>query len=133
MIPAEPTPEQIRALVEACPQAELSADTVAMREPIFWSGVTDELPEGHPLYWTTIYCVRCQQMVHGTPNENMQPWAETGRGPYCLPCFTAAWDEVEPEEWALHNDGEALPICEGCGRRIEPDDEPHTFCYPGQP
>lgn len=25
----------------------------------------------------------------------------------------------------------SLPICEGCGRHIEPTDAPHTFCYPG--
>ena len=25
----------------------------------------------------------------------------------------------------------ALPICDGCGRRIMPADLLHTFCYPG--
>lgn len=82
-----------------------NAETVWMQEPIFHSGITDQLPEGHPLAWESVYCVRCRQMVHGVPNENMQPWFETGKGTYCLPCFAAAWDEVEPEEWALDNDG----------------------------
>jgi cell division protein FtsB len=32
MIPEEPTSEQIQSLVDACPQADLSADDVAMED-----------------------------------------------------------------------------------------------------
>lgn len=80
------------------------ADTGVMREPIFHSGITDELPEDHPLAWQSVYCVVCRAMLHGLPNENMDAWMETGRGAYCLNCFAHDYAEVEPEAWALHSD-----------------------------
>jgi hypothetical protein len=78
------------------------ADTIVMREPIIHSGITDQLPADHPLAWESVYCVKCGQMVHGIPNENMRPWVETGKGAWCLEDFTAAFaEDNDPEPWAL--------------------------------
>jgi len=70
-------------------------------EPLIHSGVTDTLPEGHPLVWTTVYCYGkgCRETLHATPNENMQTWVETSKGNYCLPCFTASDQADGYEGW----------------------------------
>ena len=57
------------------------------REPLLHTGITDCLPADHPLAWATVYCQECGAMVHGTPNENMCNWVETGKGAWCLQCF----------------------------------------------
>lgn len=79
-----------------------------MTEPLLHSQITDGLPEDHPLAWTSIYCVKCGEMVHGIPNENMRAWVETGRGAWCLEDFSAAFsDDDNQEAWALSEGGPA--------------------------
>ncbi len=59
-------------------------------EPVIHSHITDELASGHPLAHETVRCVSCDEVVHAENNECMQTWVETGRGPYCLPCWIAS-------------------------------------------
>ena len=72
-------------------------------EPRIWSQITDTLPDGHSLAGRTLYCQRCEQMVHASNNENMQTWVETGHGPHCLMCFAVIERAVdlEAEGWGL--------------------------------
>jgi hypothetical protein len=66
-----------------------------MFEPRIWSGITDCLPDGHPLQWENLYCQTCQASVH-VGNECMTDWVETGKGIYCFPCFVEAVKVVTP-------------------------------------
>jgi hypothetical protein len=74
-----------------------------LREPLLHTGITDALPDDHPLAWTTVYCdwPRCGAMLHAVNNENMQPWIEAGNGSYCVHCFGTMAEETEPETYAL--------------------------------
>ena len=73
-----------------------------MREPLLHSGVTDCLPEDHPLAFTSVNCRGCGCMVHAVNNECMTSWLETGRGPHCLECFTAVFGVAEDDTaWGL--------------------------------
>lgn len=72
----------------------MEGDT-AVTEPLIHSGITDTLPQDHPLAYEPVYCdscSRCATMLHASNNENMQTWVEISgtskwRGNYCLPCF----------------------------------------------
>lgn len=63
------------------------------QEPQIHSHATDVLPEDHPLAWTTVFCKRCDLMLHAFNNECMSTWVETGRGNYCIRCFVSVADE----------------------------------------
>jgi hypothetical protein len=77
-----------------------------LREPLIHSEITDELPDEHPLAYTTVECARCGQQVHAFNNECMQAWVETGQGNYCLICFVALFSaEAEPTIWGLRGEG----------------------------
>lgn len=78
-----------------------------LREPLLHTGITDVLPDDHPLAWTTVYChnTQCREMLHAGNNENMQPWVESGCGHHCLHCFADITDAYEPEVYALPGDG----------------------------
>lgn len=56
-------------------------------EPIIHAGIEDCLPEGHPLAHETVRCEACDEQVHASNNETMQPWVEGGLGAFCLACF----------------------------------------------
>ena len=66
-----------------------------MREPLLHTNITDELPWEHPLAREALWCKRCDAMLHASNNECMQPWVETGGGPFCVPCFAAVYDETD--------------------------------------
>jgi len=66
-------------------------------EPLFHSGITDELPEDHPLAQEGIFCQVCREMVHAGNNENMQPWLETDSGAYCPLCYMKKWWQYNDE------------------------------------
>jgi len=76
-----------------------------MKEPIIHSHITDILDEDHPLADTTIYCDKCKEMLHASENECMQSWIETGKGNFCLTCFSKMILIMEynvlEEEWGL--------------------------------
>ncbi len=65
------------------------------QEPLIHSGVTDVLPEDHPLAYTSVCCDNCSYhgtLLHYAINENMQTWVEIlgegkWQGNFCLPCF----------------------------------------------
>ena len=65
-----------------------------VEEPVFHSYITDALPVSHAWATETVDCEACGVMVHAFNNECMQPWMETGAGPYCFPCFVALWNDV---------------------------------------
>lgn len=100
-------------------------DAAVEIEPRIWSGITDCLPDDHPLAWETLSCSTCGTMVHAANNENMDTWVETGRDVFCLPHFVEAvrsGDQPEGRE-VFYCFGEG----EGWGLKIEPkiDDESH--------
>lgn len=72
-----------------------------MRDPKLWSHVSDYLPFGHPLACEQVTCGACGVLVHAGNNECMQTWVETGKGAYCLACFTKATETVVEDEWGL--------------------------------
>jgi hypothetical protein len=77
-----------------------------LREPLIHSEITDELPDEHPLAYTTVECARCGVMVHAFNNECMDTWVETGQGNYCLGCFAQLFGAAdEPSDWALRDEG----------------------------
>jgi hypothetical protein len=59
-----------------------------VREPRIHSHVTDRLPESHPLARLRVSCERCESLVHLASNTCVRTWIETGRGNFCLPCFS---------------------------------------------
>lgn len=65
------------------------------REPLLHSGITDCLPDDHPLAHESVYCQECKEMVHAFNNENMQAWFETEQGPFCLKCFARIYNEFD--------------------------------------
>jgi hypothetical protein len=71
------------------------------RDPVLRSHVSDMLPDEHPLAWKHVACQRCNVLVHAGNNECMQTWVETGKGPYCLPCFAELTGRVVEDEWGL--------------------------------
>lgn len=58
-----------------------------LKEPLLHGYAIDGLPEDHYLAQVSTYCKLCKQMVHAFNNECMEPWAETGKGNFCMPCF----------------------------------------------
>lgn len=70
-------------------------------EPRIWSHITDTLPRNHPLAYQSLSCAVCRVPIHAANNECMQTWVETGKGNYCLGCFTGATGEVVDDEWGL--------------------------------
>lgn len=71
-------------------------------EPLIHSGVTDVLPDGHPLAHETVYCDggECGEMLHSLINENVTTWVEAHRGNYCLQCFTALDEAQGVDGWS---------------------------------
>lgn len=57
-------------------------------EPRIHSYITDELPNDHPLAHKSVDCDECNLTLHESTNECINPWAETGKGNYCLKCFS---------------------------------------------
>lgn len=58
------------------------------KEPIIHSHITDCLPDDHPLVEVSVYCTKCNDMLHSEPpNECMQTWIETEFGNYCAHCW----------------------------------------------
>lgn len=82
-----------------------------LREPLIHTGITDVLPDDHPLAWKHVYCdcghgpVR-GELLHASNNENMQPWVETGAGNFTLKCFADFAEASEPEDYALPEGGD---------------------------
>jgi hypothetical protein len=74
-----------------------------LREPLIHSGITDLLPDDHPLAYTSISCQQCGGLLHAFNNECMQTWVETGKGNFCLSCFVKLYeaDEGEDARWGL--------------------------------
>ena len=70
-------------------------------EPILHTGDADVLAEIHPLAHESVFCARCDEMVHAFNNECMQDWvelpgnAEELRSAMCLECYARQvleWD-----------------------------------------
>ena len=76
---------------------------LVLTEPLIHSHITDVLPADHPLAWETVYCDSCMTMVHASNNECMQTWAETGLGPFCMPCWGKNDLSVLDEDWGLRS------------------------------
>lgn len=76
-----------------------------MNEPLLHTGITDTLPDAHPLAWTAVGCdnVSCSELLHASNNENMRGWVETGRGNYCLRCFQIIEETEDIEPYALRD------------------------------
>lgn len=72
---------------------------VDVKEPQIHSHIEDVLDDKHPLAFETIYCKGCKCMVHAVNNECMQRWVETGRGNYCLWCFSVLTIEYEQSKY----------------------------------
>lgn len=49
--------------------------------------VFDDLPADRVDAYARIECERCDELLHASNNEQMQPWVETGKGNYCFTCF----------------------------------------------
>lgn len=62
------------------------------RDPVFHSHITDFLPDEDDRAYTSIFCTRCNEMVHAFNNETMQSWFDTGVGPLCWDCFAGAME-----------------------------------------
>ncbi len=77
-----------------------------MREPLLHTDITDTLDVSHPLANVSINCKRCSCPVHASNNECMSAWIETGRGPYCVGCFsrTVAAEGYVEDDWGLPNE-----------------------------
>ena len=58
-----------------------------MSEPLIHSHLTDVLPMDHPLANDSVYCKKCNVMLHASNNECMQTWIETALGNFCTKCF----------------------------------------------
>ena len=59
-----------------------------MCEPKIHSHISDCLPKGHKLSISSVYCDKCEEMLHcDAPGECMQTWFETGAGNFCFKCF----------------------------------------------
>jgi hypothetical protein len=54
---------------------------------IVHSHIADCLPDDHPLARVTLWCMRCNEMLHCEINECMQTWLETLDGYYCVACY----------------------------------------------
>jgi len=52
--------------------------------------VKDQLDATHPLAYKSLECTVCREAIHAFNNECMQPWVESGKGNYCLLCFTSS-------------------------------------------
>lgn len=63
-----------------------------LNEPRIHSHIVDCLPDEHPKAFEAVYCDGCRSMLHAWNNECMQTWIETGRGNFCIPCFSATPD-----------------------------------------
>lgn len=62
-------------------------DERLIHEPIIhW--IDDKLKNGHPMSYQSVYCNKCNEMLHAANNEFMKPWVESGNGNYCMPCFS---------------------------------------------
>jgi hypothetical protein len=70
-------------------------------DPVLHTHIEDVLPDGHPNAWQAVYCTDCGSSLHASNNECMQTWVETGRGPYCLACFSRGTGEVVEDVWGL--------------------------------
>ena len=94
-------------LVGVTNAAKLMADTVGLLgprdEPRIHSGLTDVLPDNHPLRNRHTYCDRdkCRELLHCCINENMQTWVEANRGNYCLPCFAELDADDGSDAWGV--------------------------------
>lgn len=76
-----------------------------LREPLL-HGTNDKLPKDSPLLFVAgaIYCKRCCEILHASYNENMQFWVESGKGNFCLPCFSITVERsIEHEDFALRD------------------------------
>lgn len=60
-----------------------------LKEPLVHSGITDCLPDEHPLAYETISCKLCKITIHASNNEVMNTWVETGAGNFCIKCFAS--------------------------------------------
>src|SRR6185295_17182832 len=60
---------------------------------IHWA--IDSLPDIHENAFETLYCKKCNSMIHAFNNEVVQPWVESGEGNYCVKCFS---DVINNEE-----------------------------------
>ena len=77
------------------------AGGVSIGDPILHTHVADELPEEHPLAFSGISCRACGTLVHAGNNECMTTWVETGKGAFCLGCFSQQCGSVVEDEFGL--------------------------------
>lgn len=85
---------------------------VEQKEPVLHSFITDGLPREHPLAFNTLYCSKCNAMVHHMINECMTEWFEfitpNKSIPVCLDCIIRRLKQTvqrhidcELIEWAI--------------------------------
>lgn len=72
-----------------------------LKEPVIHSHITDRLPDDHKNAYESVYCSKCEQMVHAFNNECMQTWVETGIGVFCGNCFRKLDIEVLEDYYGL--------------------------------
>lgn len=76
-----------------------------MRDPQIHSHIEDELPTDHEKAFACVLCSSCGEMLHASNNECMQTWVETGKGDFCIPCFSKIADvQSLDDEYGLKKD-----------------------------
>lgn len=75
---------------------------MGLKEPQIHSGIEDGLKEDHIKANESLYCEKCDAMIHAFNNECMTTWVESGKGSYCISCFVEEYNKRDnDEEWGL--------------------------------
>lgn len=63
-------------------------------DPILHTHGSDVLPADHPWADSSVYCAKCNVMLHAENNECMQSWVEYERVALCTECGKSVFQSV---------------------------------------